>query len=128
MRIEHSPELGEYTVMDWGTYYEADFFGMDAPPTMRLCTPCYENEGRLRLGNKGDPWMGEEVLCMVHWRRREAEVSDAAFNAPITESRGRPRTQGGPCKVHGCPQPSRSTGLCNKHYTAEIRRQSKESQ
>lgn len=31
-------------------------------------------------------------------------------------SRGRPRTQGGPCKVLGCPTASVIKGMCRKHY------------
>ncbi|AKU90524.1 hypothetical protein [Vulgatibacter incomptus] len=36
---------------------------------------------------------------------------------------GRPRGEARACRVHGCPDPARSRGLCSRHYQQELRRE-----
>lgn len=125
MRAEYSPEDVLF-VLDLGTQYEADVQTDWGISTVRLCTMCYENQERIRAGNKGDSFMGEEPMCMAHWSRKEAGMSEGGMRTPIGVQ-GRPRVNLGACTVKGCDQPQKAKGLCNNHYMADYRAKVKAS-
>jgi len=125
MKAEYDPEDVLY-VLDLGFEIEAEVLTDGMPSTLRLCVPCYRNQGRVRMGNKGDSFIMEDAVCMAHWSRLGSGISEEGYALPIGV-RGRPATQLGPCKAEGCENPQRSKELCNKHYTAHIRHQQKEA-
>lgn len=110
-------------VLDYGYEHEAWLHpGEDpfAPSRVRLCTPCYEHQGRYRVGGYGDFLLGEEPMCKAHAKRKKAGVSEEAMKLPIGKQ-GRPRVALGACTVEGCDKPQRTKGLCNTHYVAKWR-------
>lgn len=119
MKAEYDPEDVLF-VLDLGTAYEADIQTPYGFITVRLCTMCYEVQERIRSGNKGDSFMGEESMCMAHWSRKEANVTEAGMRLPIG-GQGRPTVNLGACTVDGCDRPQKTKQLCNAHYVAEFR-------
>jgi len=123
MKAEYNPDDVLF-VLDMGNAYEADLQTDWGIQTVRLCSVCYETTERIRTGNKGDSFMGEEPLCMAHWRRKEAGVSEAGMRLPIGEQ-GRPTVNLGACTVDGCEELQKTKQLCNKHYVADYRAKAK---
>ena len=119
MKAEYDPDDVLF-VLDVGTAYEADIQTEWGFETVRLCTLCYETHKRIRTGNKGDSFMGEEPMCMAHWNRKEAGASDVGMRVPIGRQ-GRPRVNLGACRIPDCGEQQRTRNLCNTHYMAAYR-------